>query len=336
AAAAPEAELDAAQRLDNLRAAFDELPAQDHRVLVMRELEGRSYREIAERTKLTLAAVESSLFRGRRRLELEYEELAAGRRCAAARASAALIAEGVESRSARRRLARHARRCGYCRRHARQLGVEPFAARRLQRRAAGLLPLGWLLPRSTQRPPAPDRALAIGAGGQLGAGLVERVAAVVAAGALALAGSASVGTAEQAAPPQRPASAAAAPGPAATAGGAPARPRARHAPNRPGSRLRHRAAAPAKRSSPAAPVVAPQPAQAQAPAPTPTPAVPTPPPAPTEIELSGAAPVPAVPPAPTELPVAGGTSVGAPAPPAVEALPQTPPLPGNVGTALPG
>ena len=47
----------------------------------MRELEGLSYREIGEKLELTPAAVESTLFRARRKLEHEYAQLDTGRRC---------------------------------------------------------------------------------------------------------------------------------------------------------------------------------------------------------------------------------------------------------------
>ena len=50
-------------------------------LLVMREFEGLSYDEIGERLGMTRQMVESSLFRARRKLSEEYEELASGRRC---------------------------------------------------------------------------------------------------------------------------------------------------------------------------------------------------------------------------------------------------------------
>jgi RNA polymerase sigma factor (sigma-70 family) len=193
ASRAPDAELAAKETFDHLRGAFDELPPNHHQVLVMRELEGMSYREIAERLNLTHAAVESKLFRARRRLEREFDELASGRRCVAARTTIGLMAEGVERRADRRRLARHARRCSACRRHARELGVDPFERRPWQSRLGALLPLGWLLRRSAAAPSQAGESLLFGDGGQLGAGLAERTAALVAAGALACAGSFSVG-----------------------------------------------------------------------------------------------------------------------------------------------
>src|SRR5215211_2943175 len=84
------------RHVEEISVEHDELPARHLRVLVLRELEGLSYREIGERLQLTPGAVESTLFRARRRLEREFEELAAGRRCVAARATIALVAEAVE------------------------------------------------------------------------------------------------------------------------------------------------------------------------------------------------------------------------------------------------
>jgi RNA polymerase sigma factor (sigma-70 family) len=60
------------ERFDQLRDAFAELSANHHRVLVLRELEGLSYREIALKMDMTRPAVESALFRARRRLQQEY------------------------------------------------------------------------------------------------------------------------------------------------------------------------------------------------------------------------------------------------------------------------
>ena len=192
-AGAPESALAAKQRFEHLRGALDELSARHHRVLVLRELEGLSYREIGERLQLTPGAVESTLFRARRRLQQEFEELAAGRRCVAARATIALVAEGVEpGRGQRRRLARHARRCSACRRRARELGVEPLR-RSLRDHAAAWSPLGWLLRRPPEASTGAGETLLPGGGAQLGTGLAERALALLTAGAMAAAGSLSIG-----------------------------------------------------------------------------------------------------------------------------------------------
>ncbi len=195
---APESTLLVKERLEHLTSAFDELPESHHRVLIMRELEGLSYREIGERLELSRPAVESVLFRARRRLEREYEELDTGRRCAAMRTLMARLAEQAGSPTDERRLARHSRRCTYCRRRARQLGVDPLPRRpSVAARAAALLPLPAFLrrrgPGAPQAGAAPGSPMTdlLGPGtSQLGFALSERAAALVTAAALAGAGGA--------------------------------------------------------------------------------------------------------------------------------------------------
>src|SRR4029450_3981606 len=77
----PDAALAAKQDLDNLRGAFGGLSDTHHEILVMRELAGMSYSEIGERLGMSRPAVESTLFRARRRLGEEYDDLATGARC---------------------------------------------------------------------------------------------------------------------------------------------------------------------------------------------------------------------------------------------------------------
>ena len=175
---APDSTLIDKERLDHLRGAFDELSDVHTQVLVMREFEGCSYREIGEKLDLSRPAVESALFRARRRLESEYAELSEGRRCRKARAMIARLAEGMGGGLDQQRLARHTRRCSSCRRWARELGVETQAPTRLREKIASLLPLPF--------PWLPS-------GAQFGAGLGERAAALIAAAALAGAGGVAVG-----------------------------------------------------------------------------------------------------------------------------------------------
>jgi RNA polymerase sigma factor (sigma-70 family) len=73
----PEAAMLHKERFEQLRGAFGVLSESHHRVLVLREFEGRSYREIAQRMDMTHTAVESALFRARRRLLEEYSRAAA-------------------------------------------------------------------------------------------------------------------------------------------------------------------------------------------------------------------------------------------------------------------
>ena len=198
---APDTALLAKERWEHLRGAFDELPDTHHRVLIMRELEGLSYREIGERLELSRPAVESVLFRARRRLEREYEELDTGRRCDAMRSAIARLAEQAGTAADERRLARHTRRCASCRRRAHQLGVAPPArSRSVAARAAAFLPLPAFLrrrvavvsePGSSSAHSAPPLMDVLGPGtSQLGFALSERAVALVAAAALAGAGGA--------------------------------------------------------------------------------------------------------------------------------------------------
>jgi RNA polymerase sigma factor (sigma-70 family) len=192
-AGTPHAALAGRERLDHLCGAFDELSDIQARVIVMRELEGLSYREIGEQLDLTRAAVESALFRARRRLETEFEELSEGRRCAAMRTTIARLAEGVAGKTDEARLARHARRCAMCRRRARELGVEPLSTLgRVRRKVAALLPLPLPLPWGPQGT------------GSLGGLIGERAAALAAIAAIG-AGGAAVGMNEIGAGSERPA-----------------------------------------------------------------------------------------------------------------------------------
>ncbi len=154
----------------------------------MREFEGRSYREIAETLDITRPAVESALFRARRRLESEYAELSEGRRCAAMRTTIARLAEGLGGHSDQARLARHARRCSLCRRRARELGVEPLSTlARVRAKVAALLPL----PSGLQGT------------GSLGSLIGERAATLAAIAAIG-AGGAAVGVEQIGGGPERP------------------------------------------------------------------------------------------------------------------------------------
>jgi RNA polymerase sigma factor (sigma-70 family) len=137
----PESTLIAKERLDHLRGAFDELPEVQARVLVMRDVDGLSYREIGERLDMRRTAVEKTLAGARQRLETEYVQLSEGRRCVSARASVMRLADGEGARGDEYRLARHAKRCSTCRRLAREAGVEPLAPTTLRQKLAGLLPL---------------------------------------------------------------------------------------------------------------------------------------------------------------------------------------------------
>ncbi len=77
----PPAAVAAKQELDTMLGAFGGLSEAHHQILVLRELEGMSYAAIGERMGMSRAGVESTLFRARKRLSEEYDELASGARC---------------------------------------------------------------------------------------------------------------------------------------------------------------------------------------------------------------------------------------------------------------
>ena len=158
----------------------------------MRELEGMSYREIGKQLDLTRPAVESALFRARRRLESEYTELSEGRRCEAMRQTMMRMAAGTHKGSEEHRLARHARRCHDCRRRAREMGIEPLTTLgTLRQKAAALLPIPWLFRRSGD---AGGTITGLFSSGANAAPLAERAVALVAAAALVGAGGAALGS----------------------------------------------------------------------------------------------------------------------------------------------
>ncbi|MGI8713465.1 MAG: RNA polymerase sigma factor, partial [Solirubrobacteraceae bacterium] len=145
----PPAVVEGKQRLDDLRGAFGGLSESHHRLLVMREFEGRSYDEIGDRLGMSRQMVESGLFRARRKLGEEYEELASGRRCEQVQAvvdsgaARTLRAMGIKQR---RRVGRHLSHCEACRHHARLAGVDAtlLKPRSIGAKIAALLPFGGL------------------------------------------------------------------------------------------------------------------------------------------------------------------------------------------------
>ncbi len=138
----PDEAVGAKQDVGHLFGAFSEVPDNHYEILVLREFDGLSYEAIGERLGMTRPAVESALFRARRRLGEEYGELASGARCVRAQS---IIADADErlGRGDRRRLARHVAHCDPCRRLAARAGLDIPAPmrRRVAEKLAGLLPL---------------------------------------------------------------------------------------------------------------------------------------------------------------------------------------------------
>jgi RNA polymerase sigma factor (sigma-70 family) len=191
-----------------LRQAFGGLPDTQHEALVMRELEGLSYTEIAKRMNVSPAAVESMLFRARRGLKVEYDEIATGERCRRMQPLIAAVAEGMGGARDRQVLARHVRFCVSCRREATAMGLRPFVTEALRRgrikralhKVASLVPIPLFL-RRRRGEGAPDASLVDRLGARMqapfaqfgvaggpaadnAAGAVSKAVAVVAAVAL--------------------------------------------------------------------------------------------------------------------------------------------------------
>jgi RNA polymerase sigma factor (sigma-70 family) len=146
----PDVAVAAKQELEDLCGAFGGLSETHHDILVMRELEGLSYREIGSRLNMTRPAVESTLFRARKRLSEEYEDLVSGQRCLRVQAiigAAGEVSARVGSRDTRR-LARHIAHCQPCRREAIAAGLDIAALvpprRSVAARVAALLPFPWV------------------------------------------------------------------------------------------------------------------------------------------------------------------------------------------------
>jgi len=161
----PDAALDAKQDLDHLCGAFGGLSESHHQILVMRELEGLSYKDIGERMGMSRPAVESTLFRARKRLGEEYDELASGARCLRIQATI----DGQEAGGGRlglrdqRKLAKHIAHCQPCRRLAVQAGIDvPVPVRR---RVAGKIAALLPLPAFLRFRRGGEDAVATGAGG---------------------------------------------------------------------------------------------------------------------------------------------------------------------------
>jgi RNA polymerase sigma factor (sigma-70 family) len=146
----PEAAVDARMSLDHLRGAFGGLSEAHHQILVMRELEGLSYRQIGERLGMSRPSVESTLFRARRRLSEEYEELVSGERCRRIQAIIAGATGGRAGARDERKMARHVSYCQPCRRAAFAAGFDADSLvprRTVREKIAALLPLPAFLKR---------------------------------------------------------------------------------------------------------------------------------------------------------------------------------------------
>ncbi len=133
--------------------------------LVMRELEGRTYAEIAEVLELSTSAVETLLFRARRALR---EQLEGTLTCGEAERVLSLELDGRLPNDERPKLRAHLRECAEC----------ASLARRQRARRAALRSLGPL--------PLPASLASWGGGAAVGGGVAVKVAALLAAGVAAV------------------------------------------------------------------------------------------------------------------------------------------------------
>jgi RNA polymerase sigma factor (sigma-70 family) len=146
----PDAAVDTRMSLDHLRGAFGGLSEAHHQILVMRELEGLSYRQIGEKLGMSRPSVESTLFRARRRLSEEYEELISGERCRRIQTMIAGATDAQLGTRDERKMARHVSHCQPCRRAALVAGFDPGALapkRTVREKIAALLPVPAFLKR---------------------------------------------------------------------------------------------------------------------------------------------------------------------------------------------
>ncbi|MBA2516595.1 MAG: RNA polymerase sigma factor, partial [Solirubrobacterales bacterium] len=142
----PAAAADQRQTLRDLLGAFDGLSDTNHRALVLRELGGLSYQEIGKEMGISQSAVESTLFRARRRLGKEYDDLASGATCARVELMTGPAARGGLGSRDQRQFARHVAHCSSCRVRARFAGVEESLLGRYRRRRGVRDALTGLLP----------------------------------------------------------------------------------------------------------------------------------------------------------------------------------------------
>jgi RNA polymerase sigma factor (sigma-70 family) len=113
---------------EDIRRALGHLAFNQRSALVMRELEGRSYQEIAEILGLSVSAVETLIFRARRALREQLEE---GITCHDAELAISRQLDGRLPRQDRGALRAHLRECEECARFARSQRAQRGAIKSL-------------------------------------------------------------------------------------------------------------------------------------------------------------------------------------------------------------
>jgi RNA polymerase sigma-70 factor, ECF subfamily len=112
----------------DIRRALGRLAFDQRAALVMREIEGRPYQEIAEILKVSIGQVETLVFRARRALR---EQLEGSLTCHQAERAISRELDGLLPRSARGALRAHVRECDDCSSFAHSQDVQRAALRRL-------------------------------------------------------------------------------------------------------------------------------------------------------------------------------------------------------------
>ena len=153
-------------RAEDIQRALGHLAFNQRAALVMRELEGRSYAEIAEILETSVSAVETLLFRARRALR---EQLEGTLTCAEAERAISRQADGRLARPERSALRAHLRQCKECERLGRSQRAHKKAFK-----ALALVPI-----------PTSLTSLFGGGGAVVGGGVALKAAAFVAAGVVA-------------------------------------------------------------------------------------------------------------------------------------------------------
>jgi RNA polymerase sigma factor (sigma-70 family) len=185
----PAAEADeSGPSLDDLVRSLQRIPATQRQALVLRELEGRSYEEMGRLLEISQSALETLIFRARRSLAEELENLVT---CDGAELALSRETDGRLGRKERRRLLAHLDECTNCAR---------IAARSMKHRRAfkllAVLPLPFSLTLFKGAPTASAAAglptIGAGAGATAGtaagvgaAGVSAKIAVGLAAVALA-------------------------------------------------------------------------------------------------------------------------------------------------------
>jgi RNA polymerase sigma-70 factor (ECF subfamily) len=121
---------------DDIRRALGHLAFNQRAAIVLREIEGRSYAEIAEVLGVSMSAVETLIFRARRALR---EQLEGALTCADAELALSKQLDGKLSRAERSQVRAHLRECPDCATLARRQRAQRAALRG----ALGSLPWSW-------------------------------------------------------------------------------------------------------------------------------------------------------------------------------------------------